>query len=1039
MRRTILSLVIVVCGLALVQGRASADEPLPDVVLFNRDIRPILSDTCFHCHGPDRARRKGDLRLDTPDHAYADRGGYRLLVPKDPGKSVLLSRLTEEDPAQRMPPVASGRTLTPRQIALVRRWIEQGAKWQQHWAFIAPTVPPIPAIRNPQSTIHNPIDAFILANLEKEGLSPSPEADRPTLLRRLSLDLTGLPPTPNEVDAFVNDPSPDAYEKQVARLLASPRYGERMAIRWLEAARYADTHGYQTDGERVMWRWRDWVIEAYNRNLPFDRFTIEQLAGDLLPASTLDQKIATGFNRNHRGNSEGGIIPEEYAVEYVCDRVETTATVWLGLTLGCTRCHDHKFDPIPQKDFYRLFAYFNNVPEQGRAVKFGNSPPYIKAPTREQQERLAALDRAIRQAEQRWEEERPRLREAQAAWEKMRQPGTRIEWTPGEELKAQYRLDGGDKLTWQGGDGKYSEGRTGKAASFDGTRFLDAGDVADFGFFDRFTVSAWVRPEGTKGGTLVSRMVDVLRGDGWSFTLEDGKLRVYLVKRWLDDAIHVESEQPLPAGEWHHVAFTYDGSRLASGVRLYVDGKPVRVKVLLDELNQSFQIKQPLRIGGGAGSPFHGALQDVRIHAATLADEVIALLPVLERIDEISAIPAGKRTSGQQAKLTAYYTEQRTPEALRELRRLTAERATLWESVPTTMVMEEMPKPRDAFILVRGQYDKPGEKVSPGTPVVLPEAKATRNDRLALATWLVDGRNPLTARVAVNRLWQQHFGIGIVKTVDDFGIQGDWPSHPELLDWLAMEFVRTGWDVKAMQRLIVTSATYRQSSRTTPALLAKDPENRLLTRGPRFRLSAEMIRDQALAVSGLLVERQGGPSVRPYQPAGLWKDLTGTEEYVQDHGASLYRRSLYTFWKRTVAPPMMMTFDAAGREVCVVRETRTNTPLQALNLLNDVTFVEAARVLAQRILEAGPATDTERVTRLFQRVTGRTPRGEELRVLTAGLLRYRARFASDGEAARKLLAVGEYPRPAGLDEREWATLATLASLVLNLDEVVTRE
>jgi hypothetical protein len=1055
-----LFLSLIVAGFVAFASRAAPpqDEPLPEVVLFNRDIRPLLSDACFHCHGPDKARRKGSLRLDRPEDAYADRGGYRLLVPGEPGKSELLRRLTAEEPAERMPPAASGRKVTPRQIALVRRWIEQGARWQQHWAFLPPERPAPPAIRNPQFAIRNPIDRFILARLEKEGLSPAPETDKVTLIRRVSLDLTGLPPTPAEVDVFVNDRSPDAYEKVVDRLLASPRYGERMAYRWLEAARYADTNGYQTDGERQMWRWRDWVIEAYNRSLPFDQFTIEQLAGDLLPNATLDQKIATGFNRNHRGNSEGGIIPEEYAVEYVCDRVETTATVWLGLTLGCARCHEHKYDPFPQKDYYRLFAYFNNVPEHGRAIKYGNSPPYIKAPTREQQERLARLDTKLAKAEAAWRDLQPRLIEAQSAWEKALSPKERIDWTPSEHLAARFPLDGSGQTgepgasappaaSFEGAAPAYTAGRTGKAADLDGTRYLSAGDVGDFGFYDKFTCSAWVRPRGTKGGTILSRMVDTARADGYSLTLEDGnRLRVHLSKRWLDDAIHVEAESPLPADQWQHVAFTYDGSRVAAGVRLYVDGRPVPVKVLLDELNQSFQNKQPFRIGAGGGpaSRFHGAVQDVRIYSACLPEETLALLPVVERIDEIAALPAAKRTPAQQAKLAAYFRERQAPEparaAWREVQRLRAERAAFRESLPTVMVMEEMPRPRETHVLVRGQYDKPGEKVRPGVPAVLPALPTTpRNDRLALARWLVRPDHPLTARVAVNRLWQQQFGIGLVKTVDDFGSQGEWPSHPELLDWLATEFVRLGWDVKALQRLIVTSATYRQSSKTPPALLARDPENRLLARGPRFRLSAEMIRDQALAVSGLLVERQGGPSVRPYQPAGLWKDLTGTEDYVQDHGPSLYRRSLYTFWKRTVAPPMMMTFDASGREVCVVRETRTNTPLQALNLLNDVTFVEAARVLAQRVLEEGPASDNERVTRLFRRLTARAPKAAELHVLADGLARYREDFRRDPAAARKLLRIGEYPAAAQLDQTELAAYATLASLVLNLDEVVTRE
>jgi len=1011
-----LAIVVLTGCLAALPGRVVADD-LPMTVQFNRDVRPILSDACFTCHGPDKGRRKADLRLDLADDVYADRGGHRLVVPGDPGKSELLHRLTHAEPARRMPPARAGRTVTPAQIAVIKRWIEQGAKWQSHWAFLPPERPTPPSTTGP---VRNPIDAFLLARLEKDGLAISAEAERATLLRRVSLDLTGLPPTPGEVDAFVNDRSPAAYEKVVERLLASPRYGERMAIRWLEAARYADTHGYQTDGERVMHRWRDWVLDAYNRNLPFDRFTVEQLAGDLLPNATLDQRIATGFNRNHRGNSEGGIIPEEYAVEYVADRVETTATVWLGLTLGCARCHDHKYDPVTQKEFYRLFAYFNNVPEQGRALKYGNSPPYLKAPTREQVEHLQRLDTAVALKGQVGLLLLPALLEAQAAWEKALPGDAEIDWTPDAGLKGRFLRDG---------DG------------FDGSRDADAGDVGDFGFLDRFTVGAWVKPDGAKGGVIVSRTADVAQGEGWRLALADGKLRVHLVKRWLDDAIHVEAEQPLPAGRWSHVAFTYDGSRLASGVRLYVDGRPVRVKVLLDELNQTFQTKQPLRIGGPV-EYFHGGIRDVRVYAGALAADVVRLLPVEDRIDAI--VRSAKRTPEQEAKLAGYFREKHAPEAvrdaLRDLERAQAERAAFWEGVPTVMVMEEMATPRETFVLVRGQYDKKGDKVTPGTPAALgAPLDGPRNDRLALARWLTDGRHTLTARVAVNRLWQQHFGVGLVKTLDDFGSQGDWPSHPELLDWLATEFVRTGWDVKAMHRLIVTSAAYRQSSRTTPELLARDPENRLLARGPRLRLSAEMIRDQALAASGLLVERLGGPSVKPYQPVGLWKDLTGADEYVQDHGPNLYRRGLYTFWKRTAAPPMLATFDAAGREVCVVRESRTNTPLQALNLLNDVTFVEAARVLAQRVLAEGPASDEARVTAIVRRVLGRSPTTAELAILTAGLVRYRERFANDPMAARKLLGQGEYPRQAGLDEREWAALTTVASLVLNLDEAVTRE
>jgi hypothetical protein len=661
-------------------------------------------------------------------------------------------------------------------------------------------------------------------------------------------------------------------------------------------------------------------------------------------------------------------------------------------------------------------------------VKYGNSPPFIKAPTRPQQEELARFDQAIAQAEQLWQQAQPQLQAAQLTWEKAWTGSKKIDWLPGESLKAHLPQEG-------------------KEGVFDGKRVVEGGDVGDFGFYDRFTVAARVRPVGTRGGTIVARTADTARAEGWSLTLGEGnKLRVHLVKRWLDDAIHVEAEEAIPADRWTHVAFRYDGSRVAAGIQIIVDGRPVRVKVLLDELNQSFQTKQPLRIGGGGGpdNRFRGEIRDVRIHGACLDDATLRLLSVTERVDAILAVGQDQRSARQRALVAAYFREIQAPPALRklltDLRRLQAERAAYWESLPTVMVMEEMTTPRQSNLLIRGQYDKPGEKVSPGTPTVLGSLPASpRNDRLALARWLVDGRHPLTARVAVNRLWQQHFSNGIVKTVDDFGSQGDWPSHPELLDWLATEFVRTGWDIKAMHRLIVTSAAYRQSSRTTRTLLARDPENRLLARGPRLRLSAEVIRDQALAASGLLVEHVGGPSVRPYQPAGLWKDLTGGDEYVQDHGPDLYRRGLYTFWKRTSAPPMMLIFDAPGREVCTVRESRTNTPLQALNLLNDVTFVEAARVLAQRVLESGQGSDKERVAQVFRHVLSRAPRPEESALLTRSLQRHRARFAQDLTAADQLLSAGEYSRSAKLDRVEWAALTMLASLVLNLDEAVTRE
>jgi hypothetical protein len=1020
-----------------------ADEPLPETVELNRDIRPILSDNCFQCHGPDRARRKADLRLDTE-------AGVRAVVSGSPDRSELIRRITTADDKERMPPPRSRHQLTARQVQLLRRWVEQGAPWQPHWSLLPPRRPPLPAVKNARWP-RNPIDSFVLARLEKEGLAPSPEADRITLLRRATLDLTGLPPTPAEVDAFVGDSRLDAYERVVDRLLASPRYGERMALPWLEAARYADTNGYQSDGERSMWRWRDWVIDAFNRNLPFDQFTIEQLAGDLLPSPTLEQKIATGFNRNHRGNGEGGIIPEEYAVEYVVDRVDTTATVWLGLTLGCARCHDHKFDPVTQKEFYRLFAYFNNVPERGKAIKYGNSPPVIKAPTAAQEEKLRHIDDRLSAARARFEKLLPRADAARASWEQSPgQPPAR--WSPPEGLIAHFAFDGDtrnnvDTSATRARDGSvcYAEGRIGKALDLDGERFVDAGDIARFGFYHRFSFAAWIYPCGSRGGTLLSRMVDGPREEGYSVVLEDDRLHVNLVKRWLDDAIRVQSVERLAPDRWHHVVVTYDGSRVAGGIRIYLDGQPAKIQVDLDDLNQSFLTKEPFRIGAGGGPAgrFHGRIDDLHVYHRCLEPEEAAILSLPESLAALAALPADKRSPAQTSKLRRYFLENEAPaevrEAYRSLGRLQKDRKELLDSVPTTMVMEEMPRPRDTHVLIRGEYDRPGAKVAPGMPASLPPLQPeVPNNRLGLARWLVSPANPLTARVVVNRYWQTYFGLGLVRTTEDFGSQGEWPSHPELLDWLATEFVRTGWNIKAMQRLIVTSATYRQASRVSPRLREKDPENRLLARAGRLRLPATALRDQALFASGLLVERLGGPSVRPYQPDSLWLELADTK-YVQEHGENLYRRSLYTFWKRTVAPPNMITFDAAGRETCVVRTARTNTPLQALILMNEMTFVEAARVLAQRVLhEAGP-TPRERLTLAFRLVVSRPPRPAELQVLLDGLEHHRRHFQDDPDAARRLIRVGEAAAEKNHDLRELAAYAAVTSLILNLDEAITRE
>jgi hypothetical protein len=1025
-------------------GRGGAEPELQ----YNRDIRPILSAHCFACHGPDAAKRKANLRLDNAASGTADLGGRHAIVPGDPGASELYVRVSHEDESDRMPPAKFGRRLTADQVATLKRWIEQGAKWQPHWSLLTPKRPPAPTVTQVEWP-RNSIDRFILARLDSEGLSPALEADRETLIRRVSLDLTGLPPTPEEVDAFLTDDSAGAFERVVDRLLASPRFGERMAARWLDAARYADTNGYQSDGERFMWRWRDWVIQAFNANTPFDRFTIEQLAGDLLPNPTLDQRIATGFNRNHRGNAEGGIIPEEYAAEYVADRVETTATVWMGLTIGCARCHDHKFDPISQRDFYKLFAYFNNVPEKGRAVKFGNSPPLIKAPTPDQQAQLSALEQELSAVERRLDELEPAIASSQEAWAR-RIRGEDLDWTIQENLIAQLPFDADSsepgRRAFRAEGGAFASGRMGGAAEFDGVRIFDAGDIAPFGFDDRFTLAGWVRPSGAHGGTIISRMTDSAEGDGYAIVLARGKLQVNLVKRWLDDALRVETELALDPDRWSHVAVTYDGSRLAAGVKVYLDGRPAKTRVLLDELNQSFKTSQPLRIGGGNGPDgrFVGRIDDVRIYGAVLEPCAVAAVATSQTVSAIAGIEPARRSEGQAWKLRACFLAEYAPEAVRKATRAAIElrqrREALVESFPTTMVMKEVAVPRPTFLLLQGQYDRPGERIRAGVPdclpPILPEAEA---NRLAFARWLTNASHPLTARVAVNRYWQMLFGNGLVKTVDDFGVQGEWPSHPELLDWLAAEFVDSGWDVKATLRRIVCSATYRQSSRATPSLRLRDPENRLLARGPRLRLPAEMIRDQALAAGGLLAERLGGPSVKPYQPEGLWRDLAEVKEYLQGHGADLYRRGLYTFWKRTVAPPSMVAFDAATRETCTVRESRTNTPLQALTLLNDVTYVEAARALAARAMREGGPEPQRRIARAFRIVTAREPNATEISVLCDGYRAHLAHFRANPGAAVAMTTAGESRGEPSHDVSELAATSVIAGVILNLDEAITKE
>ena len=1045
------------------QGPLLAAQDEPKTVEFNRHIRPILSDNCFTCHGPDGKQRQANLRLDTREGIFADRGGYHIIAAGEPSHSRLFQRISAADKAVRMPPPWSERELTKPQVELIRQWIEQGAKWQRHWSFILPKRPPLPKVKG-EAWPRNPIDHFILVRLEREGLKPSPQADKATLIRRVTYDLTGLPPTPAEVEAFLADNSPGPYEKVVDRLLKSPGYGERMAMEWLDLARYADTHGYHIDSHRDMWYWRDWVIDAYNRNLPFDQFTIEQLAGDLLPNATLEQKIATGFNRNHMINFEGGAIPEEYQTEYVVNRVNTTSTVWMGLTMGCARCHDHKYDPIKQREFYQFYAFFNNIPEKGLDGRKGNAEPYIQVPSPRQRQQLDQLTHRIAAAK----EAMPgsELETLQAQWEKTALAN--LPSAPRAGLLAHYELDGHIADTsghyrhgWAArGEVSYEEGRIGAAAKFDGDSHVDLGQTAEFERTDQFSLGAWIKPTGKKEMAVIAKMDSSsgFRGYGLSFgdaevlpDIEMGShLFVRLIHRWPDNAIEIRTKQLLLLRSWHHVAVTYDGSSAASGLNVYVDGELQEVEVTQDSLTGSIKTPEPLYIGKkNTGKPFKGVIDDLRIYHHQLTPIQVEQVAIHHPIRAILARGPDRRADKQKDELRDDYLTYHAPPRFRDLHRLLKslrrEKDELDRSIPTVMVMQEMDEPRETFMLIRGDYRSHGEKVTPGVPACLPPLlKDAPANRLGLARWLVDPSHPLTARVAVNRYWQKYFGSGIVNIPEDFGSQGESPSHPDLLDWLATEFIRTGWNTKAMQRLIVSSATYRQSSRIKPELWEKDPQNRLLARASRLRLPAEIIRDSALAISGLLNGEIGGPSVFPYQPAGLWTEVSygdrySAQVYMLSQGKALYRRSMYTFWKRTVPPPSFSTFDAPDRETCTVKRTRTNTPLQALVLMNDPTYVEAARVLAQRMMTEVGEDHAERISFAFRLATARKPAPAELEVLLGMFQQQLTDYRHDRDAALKLLGVGGFEYDEQLDRSELAAWTTVASTILNLDETITRE
>jgi hypothetical protein len=1026
---------------------AAAAEPAR--LEFNRDIRPILSENCFQCHGQDPAKREGKLRLDERESATLARDGIAAIVPGRPDDSELLRRLASKDATEVMPPPESHKKVALAEAALLRRWIAEGAPYEKHWAFIAPVKRSVPTAvpagdgaterkrdgekkKSPPLSVSpsphlpsNPIDAFVHSTLAQHALRPSALAPPETWLRRAAFDLTGLPPTPAELDAFLTDVAKRgeaAYAAAADRLLASPHYGERQAIEWLDAARYADTHGFNNDSARVMWRWRDWVIEAFNANLPYDRFITEQLAGDLLPKPTLEQRIATGFGRNHVINSEGGIIGEEYRVEYVADRVRTMSTAWLGLTMECAKCHDHKFDPVTQRDYFQLYAFFNNVPEHGEDGRVANAVPMIPAPTRAQQARLAAvetkladLDAQLRRAPAAGGADVAALLAAARNDRTAAKPETR-----GAPLLTPYEAPPSDEVA-----------PVVPAAKLDFTAKTGA------------ALSFWLRPDADnpRDVALLSALNhrgnpdDTQFGKGREVRLIDGEIEIRLSDRFPVYATVVRTEgAAIVPGAWRHVALSYAGGKNAAALRLWLDGEEVALRVLFDG-QQAEPPKRDWLVGADnapAGARWRGELRQLRGFPAALATAAARteFFASAAEIDPALAAPLARQMGSE-------LFQQRT--ALRE------ELFALRRSLPTAMVMEEMSPPRPAHVLTRGNYDQPAERVEPGVPesLIAPWPAGAPRNRLGLAQWLTQPSHPLTARVVVNRFWAQLFGTGLVKTLEDFGYQSEWPSHPELLDWLARDFIDGGWDVKAFFKRAVLSATYRQSSAVAPALLARDPENRLLARGPRVRLPAELIRDQALAIAGLLAPRLGGPSVFPYQPEKLYEGIVVGAAYpgtvwTPSNGPDLHRRSLYTFWKRTVPHPAMIAFDAPDREFCTVRRSRTNTPLQALALWNEPGLVEAARHLGARMLREGGADDATRVAFAFRCATGRAPRANESRVLAAALARFRIDFSTTPADAAALLRVGATAADPSLPPAELAAAASVASMILSLDETITK-
>ncbi len=1026
---------------------------------FNQQIRPILMENCFSCHGVDSASRKASLRLDLFAEATAPRKDAKpAIVPGKPNESELVSRIMTTDEDDIMPPAKSHKVLTAEQRALLKEWIAQGATYQEHWSLIAPTRPQVPQVKN-KGWAKTPIDTFVLARLEQKGLKPAPEADRRTLARRLSLDLIGLPPVPEEVEAFVKDKSPKAYEAYVDKLLASPHWGEHRGRYWLDAARYADTHGIHFDNYREVWAYRDWVIDALNKNMPFDQFTIEQLAGDLLPNPTIEQKIATGFNRNHITSNEGGLIDEEYYVLYTRDRTETASQVFMGMTTGCAVCHDHKYDRFSQKEFYQLSAFFNNTTQTARDGNIKDTPPIIAVALKQDRARAEVLP-----AEKKL---------AQAHVEDRKNTGTNdfekwIAADPLDKIKGNVPSDalifhaplneGGEVFKVRIGtesrdiavttNVNWQEGAIGEKA-FTTTK-ASLPEIAEAGDFERdqkFTMAAWVKlsPD-AMGGALIARMDDPGAYRGWDMWFEGGRPGTHIIHNWPENSIKVVSKKALEANKWTHVCITYDGSSKASGVTIYLDGEQQSNEIQKDALTDTIRTKVPLKLGQrNKEAPLEKAgLQDLRFYSRALNLKEAKELSNSQRMGWIVSKEKAKRTEAEQKELYTRYLisfDVDYQKATAAVAKLDKEEADLKARGTIAAISDEKPTPPEAYVLFRGEYDKRKDKVIAETPAALPPFPSDYpRNRLGLAKWLLRPEHPLTARVTVNRFWQELFGNGIVRTSGDFGVAGEMPSNPELLDWMAIEFRENGWDMKKFFKLLVTSAAYRQESTVTPEKLNKDPQNLHVSRGPRFRMDAEMVRDYALSTSGLLVPKIGGPSVKPYQPDGVWEAVampeSNTRNYKQDSGESLYRRSVYTFWKRAAPPASLDVFNAPNRETCAVKRERTNTPLQALATLNDIQFVEAARNLAEHALKE--AKEPTRLDYMARRLLSRTLRSDEKKIVDAVLKDLITHYKAAPAEALALIKTGESKADSSLDQPTLAAYTMVANQLMNLDEVLNK-